>query len=155
TGSTFSADIASTVAGSGYDQVTANGTVNINTNSALVLNLGAFIPNVGDSFTLLHKTSAGTITGNFAGLPEGTAFVSGGRLYRITYAGNGGNDIVVSRTGIYVEADWSGFAANQAIADADPIAAGNQPAAFGVNAFASVNAALTAANGFSGLLFRT
>src|SRR5262249_27260205 len=49
----------------------------------------------------------------------------------------------------------SGFAANQAIADADPIAAGNQPAAFGVNAFASVNAALTAANGFSGLLFRT
>jgi autotransporter-associated beta strand protein len=59
-------------------------------------------PPATTSFTLIHKTSAGAINGTFAGLAEGATFpvVVSPTItltFRITYLGNGGNDVVVTR----------------------------------------------------------
>src|SRR5262249_54199447 len=46
---------------------------------------------------------------------------------------------------VYADTRWAGLNPGDPIADADPVAAGNQPATFGTDAFASVNAAIAAA----------
>jgi len=56
------------------------------------------------------------------------------------------DDIVATGTltKSYVDDDWSAFSIGQAIADADPIAPGNQAATFGTNAFATVQGGVDA-----------
>ena len=56
-----------------------------------------FIPALNQKFTLIDKVSRGAITGTFLGLPEGATFTAGGRLFRITYQGGDGNDVVLTR----------------------------------------------------------
>jgi autotransporter-associated beta strand protein len=45
---------------------------------------------------------------------------------------------------VYADTRWANLTQGATITDADPVAAGNQPAVFGANAFASVNAAIAA-----------
>ena len=51
---------------------------------------------VGDTFTLVDKTSSGAISGTFAGKAEGSTFSAAGQNWQITYAGGDGNDVVVT-----------------------------------------------------------
>src|SRR5205807_10538698 len=62
----------------------------------------AYSPAVGDSFTIIDKSSPGPVTGVFNGLPEGGSFIEGGARFRVTYAGGDGNDVVmrVEATGV-------------------------------------------------------
>jgi len=66
----------------------------------LIFELG-YAPSVGDSYTLISDQS-GTlaITGTFTGLPEGAIFSAAfdgmSNNFQITYAGNGGDDVVVT-----------------------------------------------------------
>ncbi|MDD5562708.1 MAG: hypothetical protein PHQ91_03260 [Thermoanaerobaculaceae bacterium] len=61
------------------------------------LDLGwSFTSITGDAFTIINKTSAGAITGTFAGLAEGATFTGNGRTYQITYVGGTGNDVVIT-----------------------------------------------------------
>src|SRR5262249_27222342 len=65
------------------------------------------------------------------------------------YNGGDGNDIVLVYaptpvTPVYVDDDWTGFNNGVAIADADPVAPGNQPRVFGWNAFPTVTAGIAA-----------
>lgn len=50
----------------------------------------------GATFTIIDNTSANPVSGTFAGLPEGATFTVGANLFRITYAGGTGNDVVLS-----------------------------------------------------------
>jgi fibronectin-binding autotransporter adhesin len=52
---------------------------------------------------------------------------------------------VVDLSTIYVDDDWTSLGLGDSIADADPVAAGNQPAVFGLNAFATVHGGIAAA----------
>jgi hypothetical protein len=52
-------------------------------------------PNVGDTYTLIDNTSAGSVTGTFNGLAEGTKFSVGFVEYQISYAGGTGNDVTL------------------------------------------------------------
>jgi len=52
----------------------------------------------GSSFTILDKTSAGAISGTFAGLAQGASFPLGGYTWQISYSGGNGNDVVLSIT---------------------------------------------------------
>ncbi len=70
------------------------GAVDLNGLTA-TFNLG-FTPNVGDSFTLINKTSSGAIIGTLNGLAEGTTFNVGGVTFTISYMGGTGNDLVVT-----------------------------------------------------------
>jgi autotransporter-associated beta strand protein len=91
--STFSGRLNGTTAGTGYDQLSVSGAVNLN-NATLNVTLG-FTPAIGTSFTILTTTDG--VTGTFQGLPEGGTIVIAGETFQITYAGNGGTDVVLTR----------------------------------------------------------
>jgi len=66
--------------------------------SVLDLDFG-YSPLVGEHFTLVDFLGGSPfLAGTFAGLAEGASFLQDGYQFRITYKGNGGHDIVVTRT---------------------------------------------------------
>jgi hypothetical protein len=87
--------------GSTSDQLVASGAIDLGA-STLNLNLGAFVPDGVQSFTLISNTGAGAISDVF-----GTVNVNGvaaaspdldlnGEAYHLSYAaGTGGNDLVL------------------------------------------------------------
>jgi fibronectin-binding autotransporter adhesin len=95
---TYQAEIAGTTACSGYDQITAGGKVDVTGSTLNVSFLNGFTPAVGNTFTIIKNTGAGTVTGTFAGLPEGGTFKVGNVTFAITYQGNGENDVVLTVT---------------------------------------------------------
>jgi autotransporter-associated beta strand protein len=80
-GSAFFAALGGPTAGTGYEQVVVNGSIDLS-NTALQVNLG-FLAAPGDTFDLLH--AAGGISGTFIGLPNNTQFARGGGEFQITY----------------------------------------------------------------------
>jgi autotransporter-associated beta strand protein len=88
-------ELNGTAAGTGYDQVNVNGTVNLN-NSVLKMVPG-FTPTVGNSFTIINNDGADPVVGTFSGLPQGALFTNGGALFSILYTGGDGNDVVLYR----------------------------------------------------------
>jgi autotransporter-associated beta strand protein len=79
-----------------YDRLNAEGPIDLG-NAALTVSLG-FTALPGDTFLILRNIGSDPIDGTFAGLPEG-AFLSapGAHIFRITYVGNDGNDIELTR----------------------------------------------------------
>jgi autotransporter-associated beta strand protein len=92
--SVFAVDINGTTAGTSYDQLSATGNVNLG-GASLTGTLG-YTPALGDSYTLI-TTSGGTISGTFAGLPEGANVQIGGSNFQITYQASGGTAVVLTR----------------------------------------------------------
>lgn len=76
----FDVEINGSVACSAYDRTEVRGAAALN-NSALNVTLGA-TPPLGSTFTIL---TASSLTGTFAGLPNGAVFSSGGSAFQITY----------------------------------------------------------------------
>lgn len=83
----------------------------------------------GTSFTILNKTSAGAVSGAFAGKPQGGTFSAGGYVWLISYTGGDGNDVVVTAQSLTPIEQWrltnfgttanSGNAADSADPDKD------------------------------------
>src|SRR5207244_816156 len=82
-------DQVSVVGGVGVGGVGLRGTLNV----ALV---GGFIPNAGDTFTVIANDGADAVVGTFTGLADGATFIASGRLFRISYVGGTGNDVVLT-----------------------------------------------------------
>ncbi|MEI6234807.1 MAG: autotransporter-associated beta strand repeat-containing protein, partial [Planctomycetota bacterium] len=146
TAANFIVDInGAAAAGTNYDQVNVTGAVSI-TNATLTATLGGgYIPALNDIITIIQNDDTDAVTGQFAGLPEGSYKSFSGQFFRISYVGGSGNDVTLTRQDppiYYVDDNWAAFTVGQAIADADPVAVGNQPAVFGTNAFASVTTAI-------------
>jgi fibronectin-binding autotransporter adhesin len=102
-GANFTLDLNNTTVGSGYDQVSVTGTVNI-TGSNLVLNLGAGL-SLGDKFYIVANDGTDSIIGTFS---QGTTITVGNDTFLINYADNfdGGsvaNDISLTLTAIVPE----------------------------------------------------
>jgi fibronectin-binding autotransporter adhesin len=90
---TFVVELNGTTAGSGYDQLSVTGTVNL-TGSRLSGTMG-FSPPAGATFTIINNDGSDAIVGTFAGLPEGSPVVLGGQSFTISYVGGSGNDVVL------------------------------------------------------------
>lgn len=84
-GSSLVIRLNGTNAGIDYDQLAANGTVDLSGGPLLDATAG-FSSNGGDTFTIIAST--GGITGMFAGLPDGTTFSTDGVTLQIHYAAN-------------------------------------------------------------------
>ena len=98
-GADFAADIGGTSAGlGGYDRVAVNGTVSLGGASLDGGMLGGFVPSVGDRFTIIANDGSDAVSGKFAGLDQGDAFVFDGRAMKISYKGGDGNDVVLTAT---------------------------------------------------------
>jgi fibronectin-binding autotransporter adhesin len=102
-------EIQGTTLGTQYDNINVTGTVTI-AGGTLSLT-GAYVPALGDVFTIVSNDLADAVTGTFAGLPEGATVVFNGATLRVSYIGGTGNDITltaVSTTNVV----WNGAGAN-------------------------------------------
>lgn len=89
-------DLAGTVAGDGYDQLSVllNGSLTDRILDVDLLN--NFSPVLGTQFTIIDDTFTGAVTGTFTGLPQGAVFFADGRAFQIDYLGGDGNDVVLT-----------------------------------------------------------
>jgi len=107
TGSVLRVELNGPVPGSGYDQLEVNGAVSLN-GAALNVQSG-FTITPGTAFLILVNDSSNPLLGTFAGLPEGTAFATGGQYFTISYkAGPRANDVLLTR--INPRGNFSGIA---------------------------------------------
>ena len=79
--------------GTQHDQLTVTGDVLL---AGALSVLSGFDAAVGDQFLILDNQGGNPITGNVLGLPEGATLSSGSEMYRITYLGGSGNDVVLT-----------------------------------------------------------
>jgi len=97
--SNFNVDLNGTTVGSGYDQLNVFGTVSLGSSGAaalcsLNLTLG-FTPTPGATFIIVKNVGTDSISGEFAGKPEGSSFAVNGTTFFITYKGGDGNDVAL------------------------------------------------------------
>ena len=92
-GSTMSVKLNGTGTGQ-YSRVDVTGAVSI-AGSTLSTSVG-FMPAIGTVFTIISNDAADAVSGTFAGLPEGAAFLLSGMHFQISYAGGDGNDVTVT-----------------------------------------------------------
>jgi fibronectin-binding autotransporter adhesin len=102
-GSIYAVQINGTTVGTQYDQLNVTGTVNLG-GATLSLAVGT-IPVNGDRFTIIKNDGTDAVTGTFAGLPEGAIFSSQGQLFKISYVGGTGNDVVLTSNALGVQPD--------------------------------------------------
>ncbi|MCE9608818.1 MAG: DUF6055 domain-containing protein [Chthoniobacter sp.] len=90
---TLSGTLAVEISAVTTDRLNASG--NVALSGPLTISAAAGIA-PGTSFTILSKTSAGAVSGTFAGLPQGSAFSASGYLWIISYTGGDGNDVTLT-----------------------------------------------------------
>lgn len=92
---TFLVELNGTAAGANYDQLNVSGTVALN-DARLSVTLG-YLASGGDSYTLIINDGTDSVVGAFNGMPEGAPVAFGVNLFRITYMGGTGNDVVLTK----------------------------------------------------------
>ncbi len=92
----YQAELAGTTACTGYDQLQVTGTVNLTGSTLIPILLNGFVPKAGDSFTLITNDGSDPVTGTFTGLPEGATVTVGSTVFKISYIGGDGNDVVLT-----------------------------------------------------------
>ncbi|WP_115292403.1 Ig-like domain-containing protein [Ectopseudomonas mendocina] len=92
-GSTLALDINGTTAGTGYDRVVVNGTVDVS-GAALAVTHG-YAAGSGDSYTVIVNDAADAVTGTFSGVSEGSKFnaADNGTELTTSYISGSGNDL--------------------------------------------------------------
>ena len=94
---TFEVEIDGAVPGSDYDVLVVSGTVALG-GATLDITPG-FSPAIGSEFTIISNDGADAVTGTFAGLDEGDSVAAGGTTFRVSYAGDDGNDVTLTVVG--------------------------------------------------------
>lgn len=88
-------ELGGTLPGLDYDQLVVLGDLTLS-GQLFVSWIGSEQAMVGQEFTLIDLQSSLGAVGTFAGLAEGSEFTSEGVLWRISYQGGDGNDVVLS-----------------------------------------------------------
>ncbi|MDB5185070.1 MAG: hypothetical protein JWN38_878 [Candidatus Saccharibacteria bacterium] len=84
----------------GYDQVKVTGAVSVTDGTLTPSLYNGFVPEVGQSYTIIDNDGSDAVTGTFTGLAEGATFTANGVTYSITYVGGDGNDVVLTVTNV-------------------------------------------------------
>ncbi|HEV8431800.1 MAG TPA: Ig-like domain-containing protein [Thermoanaerobaculia bacterium] len=77
-----------------HDLVQVTGSVSLN--GILHVSVGGVVPILGQSFLIIDKDGTDPINGTFTNLPEGAGVQSGNFLFRVSYIGGDGNDVVLT-----------------------------------------------------------
>ncbi|MFL5329473.1 MAG: beta strand repeat-containing protein [Gemmataceae bacterium] len=99
TNSIFSVELNGAVAGTGYDQISVNGTVNLG-NATLNTSYNGFSIPGGQVFRVIDNDGADAVTGTFNGLPDGATISVGAAICTISYVGGDGNDVTIKAPGV-------------------------------------------------------
>jgi hypothetical protein len=91
----FHVELGGPIPGAQYDRLTIAGAVTVG-GTLDVQTINGFVPQLGQSFTLIDNLGTGPILGTFAGIGEGGLFTAGGTTYLATYHGGTGNDFVIT-----------------------------------------------------------
>ncbi len=90
------------MAKTGYDQLSATGSVNLGGALLQLSDLNAYFSGqpqsatLGKQFTLINNMGSSPSLGTFAGLNEGATFFAADSEFSITYEGGDGNDVVLT-----------------------------------------------------------
>lgn len=95
-GSTYEVEIAGATVCSQYDQSNITGSVNLGGATLSTQLLNGFVGDKGNTFTIVNNDSTDAVTGIFNGLAEGSTFTVGGTIFKISYVGGDGNDVVLT-----------------------------------------------------------
>ncbi|MES2826049.1 MAG: Ig-like domain-containing protein, partial [Pseudomonadota bacterium] len=95
-GSTLAVEINGTTAGTDYDQVIVNGTVDVSGATLSVTH--GYVAGSGDAYNIIVNDAADAVTGSFSGLSEGSTLTAGGNSTVLTtsYIGATGNDFTLT-----------------------------------------------------------
>ncbi|MEQ9691431.1 MAG: hypothetical protein RLO48_17015, partial [Bauldia litoralis] len=99
---TYEVELGGTAAGAGYDQVIVNGIIAVSGSVLDVSLIDGFVPDVGDTFTIISNDDTFAVSGTFQDLAEGATFVVDSSVLSITYKGGDGNDVVLTAEGVVV-----------------------------------------------------
>lgn len=93
----YRVELGGTEACTGYDQMKITGTVTLAENPTIETSLyNTFKPKAGSSYTIISNDGTDAVTGTFKDLAEGATFKTDGYVYKISYKGGDGNDVVLS-----------------------------------------------------------
>ncbi|HEY4964676.1 MAG TPA: hypothetical protein VIH90_08370 [Candidatus Saccharimonadales bacterium] len=102
-GGTYQAEIGGTTACSGYDQLDVTGTVTLDDGNTppnqgiLQLSIvNGFKPTAGQTFEIINNEGSSAVKDTFSGLPEGSEITVSGYVFKISYVGGTGNDVVLT-----------------------------------------------------------
>lgn len=94
---TYQAELGGTAPCTGYDQIIVTGsTVDVTGGTLAVSLYNGFKPTKGETFTIINNQGTSPVTGTFTNLAEGATFSLGGYVFRISYVGGDGNDVVLT-----------------------------------------------------------
>ena len=79
-----------------YDQTSVGQSVNLNGGSLDLTYLEGGVIKKGDTFTIIDNKGTIPVQGTFKDLPEGAEITAGGAIFKISYVGGDGNDIVLT-----------------------------------------------------------
>jgi autotransporter-associated beta strand protein len=123
---TLAIDVASAASS---DRLNVSG--NVTLGGTLAISAPAGLP-AGTVFTIINKTSAGSVSGTFAGNPQDSLFIASGNTWIVSYTGGDGNDVTLTVATAQQQWQWDHFGAdwnNPAVAgelvDLDGDGAGN------------------------------
>ncbi len=109
---TFEVEIAGNTACTEYDQTQVTGIVDVTGGQLDVSFLDDFQPEVGDEYTIIDNDGSDGIVGTLSGLAEGATFSADGVVFRVSYEGGDGNDLVLSTLEVPAEAPNTGSSSN-------------------------------------------
>jgi hypothetical protein len=93
---TYDAEIGGSTACTGYDQMQVTGTVDVTGGTLNTTLYNNYKPKAGEKYTIIDNDSNDAVTGTFSGLAEGATFNLSGNVFKISYVGGDGNDVVLS-----------------------------------------------------------
>lgn len=96
TGGQMDVEIGGTGAGE-YDQLNVTGTVSLGSATELIVtHWQNFRPEANNTFTIINNDGSDAVTGTFQGLAEGATITVDSVVYKISYVGGDGNDVVLT-----------------------------------------------------------
>lgn len=95
-GSIYVVQLQGSKACSQYDQLKVTGTVKLNLVKLNLDLLSGFKAKAGDSFTIINNDGKDKVNGTFANLKEGATFAVDSYVFKISYVGGDGNDVVLT-----------------------------------------------------------
>lgn len=95
-GSTYEFEVGGANACSEYDQTKVTGTVTLGNGTLSTLLYGNFKPVKDQAYTIISNDGSDPVTGIFVNMPESTTFTVDGYVFRVSYVGGDGNDVVLT-----------------------------------------------------------
>lgn len=95
-GSTYDFEVGGTTACTEHDQIKVTGTVDLGSGTLNFIRYNGFTPAAAQTYMIVENDAADAVTGTFTNLAEGATFTVDGYVFRISYVGGSGNDVVIT-----------------------------------------------------------